>query len=545
MFERAAALTESRNILAENDLEPLVTELAADVDADVLRRLRHIHEAGGWVLLESSIADLPSDLRWLYESGAVTIEQLSTLHGALGTTAAIDIAEAVRAKALQKLPGLDAEVEQAVADALPSLRARIPRVSLGRAVATIEPMLSRLRRTEGVEWAAPAGSLRRGEDTVGDIEIVAAAAAPAAAIAEFSEWPGGARVLHRSNRRLYLLLDRLQIGFRFPEPSEAGATLLHMTGSAGHVAALRDIAARRGTRLETNGLFGTDGARLATTEAEIYAALDLAFVAPEIRDGDQEVSRAEKGDLPALVTKADIRGDLHMHTTWSDGRDSVETMVQAAGALGYEYVAITDHSQTSAASRNLSIEGVKRQADEIARMREQAPDIAILHGCEVDILPDGKLDFPDRILQQFDIVLASLHESAGHSRDQLMNRYISAMKHPLVTAITHPTNRLVPHRPGYDLDWDRLFEMAVSTKTVMEIDGAPGHLDMNGALARRAIGAGVMVAIDSDCHRAEMLGRQMELGLTMARRGWVEARQVLKTRALPELRALIARKREG
>jgi DNA polymerase (family 10) len=217
--------------------------------------------------------------------------------------------------------------------------------------------------------------------------------------------------------------------------------------------------------------------------------------------------------------------------------------VLACAALGYEYLAITDHSQRSAAMRNLTLDGVARQADEIAALRERHPQIAILHGCEVDILPDGSLDFPDRILEQFDVVLASLHEHAGHSPDQLLARYLKAMAHPLVSVITHPTNRLVPHRPGYDLDYARLIAAAVETRTVLEIDGAPAHLDMDGRLARQAITAGATVAIDSDCHRADMLGRQMGLGLLMARRGWVESRHVLNTRPLADVRAAIAAKR--
>jgi len=218
-------------------------------------------------------------------------------------------------------------------------------------------------------------------------------------------------------------------------------------------------------------------------------------------------------------------------------------MVEACAALGYEYMAMTDHSPHSAASRNLSIDGVKKQAEEIAGLREQYPGIAILHGCEVDILPDGRLDFPDQILETLDIVLASLHEHAGHGPNQLMQRYASAMNHPLVTIITHPTNRVVPSRPGYDLDYDRLFEMAVETGTILEIDGAPSHLDLNGALARRAVAAGATVSIDSDCHRAALLRRQMDLGIVTARRGWVEPRHVLNARSLPELRLTIASKR--
>jgi DNA polymerase (family 10) len=208
-------------------------------------------------------------------------------------------------------------------------------------------------------------------------------------------------------------------------------------------------------------------------------------------------------------------------------------------------MAITDHSPSSAAARKLTLDGAKKQADEIAQLRERYPDIAILHGCEVEILPDGRLDFPDKILARFDIVLASLHDRAGQSSDQLLRRYESAMRHPLVAMLTHPTNRTVSVRPGYDLDYDRLFELAVDTGTILEVDGAPGHLDLDGAMARRAIRAGATLAIDSDCHRADMLDRQMHLGVVMARRGWVEPRHVLNVRPLDEVRALIDAKRNA
>jgi DNA polymerase (family 10) len=232
-----------------------------------------------------------------------------------------------------------------------------------------------------------------------------------------------------------------------------------------------------------------------------------------------------------------------MHSMWSDGRNPIDAMVEGCRALGYEYMAITDHSPHSAASRNLTLGSLAGQAEEIARLREQYPDITILHGCEVDILPNGRLDFPDKALETLDIVLASLHERAGHTPEQLMKRYGSAMKHPLVTLITHPTNRILPGRPGYDLDYDRLFGLAVETGTFVEIDGSPAHLDLDGALARRAIAAGALVSINSDCHRAEMLGRQMELGVVTARRGWVEPRHVLNTRSIAEVRSVVAAKR--
>jgi DNA polymerase (family 10) len=351
-------------------------------------------------------------------------------------------------------------------------------------------------------------------------------------------------VLHRSERRLHVLNERVQVGVRLAEPANAGSILLYLTGSAAHFDALRAHAASVGWTLTAEGLHTSEGTlRPAATEDEIYAGLGLPCIPVEIRNGDVEIAAAARGTLPELVSRRHIRGDLHMHSTWSDGRDSIEAMVEAGRALEYEYMAITDHSPHSAASRNLTVDGVKTQAEEIAALRERHPDIAILHGCEVDILQDGRLDFPDRVLERFDIVLASLHDGAGHSPDQLLTRYESAMRHPLVTMITHPTNRIVPHRRGYELDYDRLFTLAAETRTIVEIDGAPSHLDLDGALARRAIAAGATVAIDSDCHRADMLDRQMTFGVMTARRGWVEERHVLNTRPLDAVRDAIAAKR--
>jgi DNA polymerase (family 10) len=419
-------------------------------------------------------------------------------------------------------------------------------VPLGRAVAVADPMLERLRAVPGVEWALPVGSLRRGQDMVGDVEIVAATSRPADAIAELLSVPEFSRVLHQTERRLYALTDRMQVGVRLPDPANAGAPLLYLTGTAAHFEALQGHAAERGQRLTAEGLHAEDGTlRPFATEDAIYAALGLPCIPAEIREGGDEIALASRGQLPTLVLRADIRGDLHMHSLWSDGRDSIDAMVQGCIALGYEYMAITDHSPSSAAIRNLTADGVKKQAEEIDGLRALYPQIAILHGCEVDILPDGRLDFPDRILERFDIVLASLHDSAAHSPDQLMQRYASAMQHPLVALITHPSNRIVPHRRAYDLDYDRLFALAVEHRTALEIDGAPSHLDLDGALARRAITAGATVAVDSDCHRAEMLRTQMELGIITARRGWVEPRHVLNTRSLDDVRAFIAAKRGG
>jgi DNA polymerase (family 10) len=345
--------------------------------------------------------------------------------------------------------------------------------------------------------------------------------------------------------RAVLRIDRSEVTIRLITPDLFGVAWLHLTGSPAHVEALQRRATALGLRLELPGDGRPSRDFAGCSEEEIYAKLGLPFVPPEMREGAGELEAASRGELPHLVTTDAIRGDLHMHTDWSDGRDRLDDMIRAARLLGYEYVAVTDHSGSSMVANGLDAGRLARQREAIERAREAYPDITILHGSEVDILPDGRLDFPDPVLERLDIVLASLHDAAGQPPARLTDRYVSAMRHPLVHVVTHPTNRLVPSRPGYELDEEQLFTAARETGTFLEIDGAPGHLDMDGSMARRAISAGVMVSVDGDCHRADLLGRHMEFAVGTARRGWVEAVSAVNTRPIAELRALLARKRRA
>lgn len=392
----------------------------------------------------------------------------------------------------------------------------------------------------------PAGSLRRFAPDVGDTALVAALAAShhADALDRFARLPMITQVLDRSPSMVTAATARGQVTFHVAAPDQLGAALVWHTGSRRHTAALAARAKRLGLSFTGGTLRRGGGPQLsAPTEDAFYRHLELPCIAPELREGDGEIEAAERDALPCLVASAHIRGDLHMHTTWSDGRDTVETMVQAASRLGYEYVAITDHSERAWCSRKLSAADVPRQREEIARIRERVPAMTVLHGVEVDIMQDGSLDFDDALLEQFDIVLASLHDHGGQTGPELTGRYLQAIRHPLVNVITHPANRSPGLTPGYDLDFDRVFAAAAETGTAMEIDGAPGHLDMDGPLARRAVAAGVTVSIDSDCHRADGLARQMRFGIGTARRGWIEPRHVLNTRSLDVVRQFVAAKR--
>ena len=390
------------------------------------------------------------------------------------------------------------------------------------------------------------GDVRRFEPAVSSVEVlgIAPASEHRAILTAFTRLPLALGSRKIGERSVTIGTDRGTVTVHLTAPDQAGAALVWHSGSSSHVAALRERADERQVRFDDARLTDRDGRTLrCPSEDDLYDRLDLPFIPPELRAGDNEIESAESNALPGLVLERHIRGDLHMHTSWSDGRDSIETMVLAGKQLGYEYVAITDHSERAWSSRRLALAEIPRQRDEIEALRRKIPGIDILHGIEVDIMGDGTLDFDDDVLSGFDIVLASLHDSCEQRGPQLTERYLKAMYHPLVNVITHPANRSPARSPGFDVDFDAMFETAEATGTAMEIDGAPGHLDMDGAIARRAVAAGVIITIDSDCHRAEWLARQMRFGVGTARRGWIEPRHVLNAGSTHDVRAFIARKR--
>ena len=461
----------------------------------------------------------PYLLRRLRELGAAdAAREQALLRDGIVTLADLELAIA------DGRPSADAT---ALADAAAAIAADPRPIGLGRAWDVLEHFLPALAAAcpdlQGIE---PSGAVRRSEPLLTGLVVVARTADPARAIDAISRMPG-ATVLHRAARRILVLVEGQELDVRVATPDEYGSVLFTTTGPARHVA---EVLKRRPPRL-------------IASESDVYGQAGLPWLPPETRDSADVMERARQGSVPRLVEREDIRGDLHMHTTYSDGREPLRRMVHGALALGYEYIAITDHSEHAGASRTLTLELLERQRAEIAQLRHELPRLAILHGIEVDIMPDGSLDCPDEILASLDIVLASLHDAAGHDRRALTRRCLAAIEHPLVSVITHPANQLVGRRAGYDMDYPAIYAAAAASGTALEIDGAPSHLDLSGERARDAVAAGATVVIDSDCHRVRSLDRQMRMGVGTARRGWVEARHVLNTRSIADVRAFVARKR--
>jgi DNA polymerase (family 10) len=498
------------------------------ISPGVQARLHEVALGGYDLAIMAARSSLPLLHRRLLELGVLTSREALSLVQQLGIVTLLDLQLALDDGRLKQVAdkGLDERLRPAAA----ALDIEGRRLTLGRAADITEQVLAAVARCcPAIDLLTAAGDVRRFESLVSAIVIVGRATDPAAAIDAVSQMPGVDDVRHRGSRRAIVAMQQVEVDIRVAAPDDYGTVLFNATGSRAHLRAVHD---RRHQR-----------PRLSPGEEALYAHAGLPFIPPELRENAGEIEAAAAGTLPVLVQREHIRGDLHMHTVYSDGADSLEAMVAECSALGYEYIAITDHSERAGASRTLSRGDLDRQRDHIAAVRERYPRMTILHGVEVDIMPDGRLDFEDAVLERLDIVLASLHDSAQQDGKRLTARCIRAIRHPLVTIITHPANRLVGRRSGYPLDYDAVYAAAVESGTALEVDGAPSHLDLDGEHARRAIAAGVTLTIDSDCHRARSLQRQMAFGIGTARRGWVEPAHVLNTRPIAEVRAFIAAKR--
>jgi DNA polymerase (family 10) len=465
----------------------------------------------------------------------------------LGVTTVEELVEAAREHRLQALPGFGPKLEERIAREAARVAQRSRRLLLGVALPAAEAVAQQLAACPAVQQVHPAGSIRRGRETIGDIDLLVASDQPAAAIDAFTTLPLVKEVLARGTTRASVLTrDDLQIDLRVIRPPEYGAALQYFTGSKEHNIALRTLALEQGYKLSEYGLFDRAGRRVAgETEEGVYAALGLDWIPPELRENRGELEAARRHALPHLVEVADLRGDLHVHTDWSDGHDSPERMVEAAIARGYEYIAFTDHSRSLQVAGGLSIERVREQRRLIDRLNTRYAPFRVLHGTEVDILPDGTLDYPDEVLAEFDLVTASVHSAFRQPRERMTARIVRALRHPCVAILNHPTGRLLPRRAEYEVDMEAVLRAAAENGVALEINGQPDRLDLDDGWARRARDAGVLLACDSDAHSTRQL-ENVRYAVTTARRGWVEPQHVLNTLPLDRLLAHLAgRKRRG
>jgi DNA polymerase (family 10) len=509
------------------------------IGKDLAGKIAGIVAAGRFDVLDSLKRRLPGDLGAIAALPGLGPKRVKLLYDRLHIRTLEDLRRAARAGRLSELRGFGAKTEQRILAALTKAVVTEKRFKLSAAEAEAKALLDYLKVRKGD--IAVAGSFRRRRETVGDLDIVATAREPAKLGDRLVEYENVAEVsAHGPARTTVILRSGLQVDLRVVPAHSYGAGLLYFTGSKAHNIALRSLANDRGWKLNEYGLFAGSRRIAGATEAEIYKKLGLAFVPPELREDRGEVALARKHKLPALVELDDIRGDLHAHTDWSDGTASIADMAAAAKERGYQYLAITDHSRHVTIAHGLDAGRLSRQIDEIERVNERLKGITLLKGIEVDIMADGRLDLSDRILARLDIVVAAVHYKFDLPRQAQTDRIIRAMDNPLVSIIAHPTGRLIGEREPYDIDMDRLIAAAKERNCCLEVNAEPDRLDLNDIHAQAAKAAGVKLAISTDAHATHALDL-MRFGIDQARRGWITADDVINTRPLAKLKALLKR----
>ena len=449
----------------------------------------------------------------------------------LGITTIEALEQAAREGRLRTLPGMGAKSEEKVLAGIEALRRRTGRTPLGVAWPLAQAMLDALRQVPGVVQAAPAGSLRRMRETVGDLDLLVAAKDPEPVMACFRALPQVAKVLLSGPTKTSIRThEGLQVDLRVLEPARWGTALQYFTGSQAHNIHLRALALDRGLSLSEYALKREDGSEiLCATEEEVYAALGLPLIPPELREDRGEIEAALKGRLPDLIELKDLKGDLHFHTTWSDGHHSLLEMAQAARACGLKYALVTDHSHSLGVARGLTVERLREQRAEIEEVnRKMGGTFRLLAGIEVEVRADGTLDLPDEALAELDLVVAAVHSGLRQGREQVTARMLAAIRNPHVDIIAHPTGRLLGEREGADLDMEAIFRAAAETGTALEINAHPKRLDLRDVHVRRAIELGVKLAINSDAHGVNGFG-MLPFGVATARRGWATAEDVINT----------------
>lgn len=507
------------------------------IGKDLAGKIADIVKTGRFKLLDMLKRRLPGELGEIAALPGLGPKRVKLLFDKLHVRTLADLKRAVDSGRLREVRGFGPTIETKLADALKQPRGE-KRFKLPAAEVEAEALLAHLR-DDG--QAVVAGSYRRRRETVGDLDLLVTAKDGAAIGRKLVSYENVAEVLAQgSTRTTVVLRSGVQVDLRVVPEESYGAALLYFTGSKAHNIALRNLANERGWKLNEYGLFSGKRRIGGATEEEVYKKLRLAFIPPELREDRGEVEAARRKELPDLIAIDDIRGDLHVHTNWTDGTATIAEMAEAGKRRGYQYIAITDHSRRVTMAHGLDGKRLAKQIDEIERVAEQLDGIHLLKGIEVDILADGRLDLPDSVLARLDVVVAAVHYNFDLALDAQTRRIVRAMDNPHVSIIAHPTGRLIGEREPYQVDIDRLIAAARESGCCLEINAGPDRLDLNDINARAAKSAGARMAISSDAHAPTALD-WIRYGVDQARRGWLEPQDVINTRPFAALKKLLKR----
>ena len=506
------------------------------VGKDLAAKIQEYLDTGRMRQLDTLRADLPPAFLTLMEIRGLGPRTARALYEQLGVDSVERLEALCRSKEIIGVAGIREKTCENILKGIAQWRAGRTRTLLPTARAIAQQIAEALRAQGGVEQLEIAGSLRRMKETVKDIDLLVTSTEPARVIRTLTTLPSIVEVLAQGPTKASVRhQDGLAIDLRVVEPDAFGAALQYFTGSKDHNVKVRELASRKGLRISEYGVFNEEtGARVAgATEADVYATVGLPWIPPELRENAGEIEAAREGRLPAPVTAADLRGDLHAHTDWSDGHHPLERLVEAAQARGYEYIIVSDHSRSLTIAGGLSVDELRAQRAAIRALQPRFK-IRILAGTECDILADGSLDFPDEVLRDLDVVVAAVHSRFKQSRAEMTARIVRALENPWLNVLAHPTGRRLGSREPYDVDLEAVFAAALRHGKAVEINSSPERLDLADTHARRAAALGVPIAISTDTHYLRELDH-VELGLGLARRAWIEPAQVLNARPLAEL----------
>jgi DNA polymerase (family 10) len=543
---------------AAQTLESLSEEVAAvaargalegipGIGKDLAGKIQEFLASGRIAYLEELRREIPAGVVDLMAIPGVGPKTAKLLFDRLGVDGLDRLEAAARGGELGGLPGIKAKTIANILKGIEVVRRGRERMPIGRALPLAETLVAALKAGPAVDRIEVAGSVRRRRETVKDLDLLVTSTDPAAVMARFVAHPEVREVLaHGETKSSVLLRAGIQADLRVVEPAAFGAALQYFTGSKGHNVRTRELANRRGLKLSEYGVFReADGARVAgATEAEVYGALGLPWIPPELREDLGEVEAAQGGRLPRLIELADLRGDLHLHTTWSDGTNSLAEMVEAARARGHEYMLVSDHSKSTGVAGGLSEERLLEQVREIRALRRRGERVRVLAGCEVDVRADGSLDYPDAVLAQLDLVIATVHSGFKMTREQMTARIVRALQNRHVRCLAHPTGRLLGARAGYEVDLEAVIRAAVERGVALEINASPERLDLNDLHARQAKEAGARLVINTDAHAIPHLDH-LAYGVAVARRAWLTPADVVNAMPLRELEAWLRRDRRG
>ena len=509
------------------------------IGKDLESKIREIVATGTCRALEKLRKELPSSLTQLLKIPGLGPKRVRVFYHELNIETPQRLYQAALNGQLQALPGFGAKTQQRILEIIKSQLNSSKRFKLDKSAAHAEPLVVYLKKTPGVKNVVIAGSYRRLKETVGDLDILVTARSESPVMERFVSYEQVQNVVAQGSTRATIMLRcGLQVDLRLVSGQSFGAALQYFIGSKAHNIAIRRLARQQGFKINEYGVFKGKQQIAGQTESDVYQALGLPYIAPELREDRGEIEAARAGRLPRLVTLADLKGDLHLHTRDSDGYHTIEEMVSAGREKHFEYIAVTEHSQRLKIAHGLDSRHLLQQCEAIDQLNSKLKDITILKGLEVDILEDGRLDLPNDVLCVLDLVIGAVHSHFNLSRAKQTQRILRAMDQPYFTMLAHPTGRIINKREAYDFDRVRIIRHASERGCFLELNSNPKRLDLNDIHCQLAKAEGVLVSINSDAHRVVDFGN-LRFGVGQARRGWLEEKDVLNTRTLPELRRLL------